>query len=168
MEMTRKQTRFVAEYAIDLNSTKAAIRAGYSAKTAKQQGSRLLTKVDVADEIRKATQARMQRLEITADKVLQELAKLAFFDVRELFNADGSPKRIHELDGNTAAGIAGFECFERQIDLVAFMKRVRSLARLEGMQLFSQQLGIVSDEQKRRLKHKYNSLFASILTRATR
>lgn len=55
---------------------------------------------------------RGERLEITADRVLQELAKLAFFDPRKLFNSDGSPKNIHELDGNTAAAVAGLEVNE--------------------------------------------------------
>jgi phage terminase small subunit len=167
-KMNRKQQLFVREYLVDLNATAAAIRAGYSKKTARQHAARLLTNVYISAEIQKATAMRMQRLDITADQVLQELAKLAFFDVRELFNGDGSPKRIHELNANTAAGIAGFECFEWRIDLNAFMQRVRSLARLEGMQLFSQQLGIVSDEQKRKLKRTYDAIFASILARATR
>jgi phage terminase small subunit len=165
--MNRKQQLFVREYLVDLNGAKAAERAGYSRKTARQHAARLLTNAYISAEIQKATQARLQRLDITADKVLQELAKLAFFDVRELFNGDGSPKRIHELDANTAAAIKSFECFERQIDLVAFMQRVRAVARLEGMQLFSQHLGIVSDEQKKRLRCQYDSLFASVLARAT-
>jgi phage terminase small subunit len=165
--MTRKQQLFVREYLVDLNGAKAAERAGYSRKTARQHAARLLTNVYISAEIERATAARMQRLEITADRVLQELAKLAFVDIRKLFNADGSMKRIHEIDGNTAAAIKSFECFERQIDLNAFMQRVRAVARLEGMQLFSQQLGICSDEQKKRLKRQYDSLFASVLARAT-
>lgn len=165
--MTRKQQLFVREYLVDLNATQAAIRAGYSKKTSRQHATRLLTNVYILAEIERATRARFERLEITADRVLQELAKLAFVDIRKLFNADGSMKRIHELDGNTAAAIKSFECVERQIDLVAFMRRVRAVARLEGMQLFSQQLGICSDVQMKKRKREYDSLFASILARAT-
>lgn len=103
---------FVAEYLIDLNATRAAIAAGYSPKTAGQQGSRLLKNVKVVTEIAAKTKARIASLEITADKVLQELAKLAFFDPRKLFNPDGSPKQITELDDDTAAGLAHLEVQE--------------------------------------------------------
>lgn len=76
--LNEKHKRFVAEYLIDLNATKAAERAGYSAKTAKQQGSRLLTKADIIKAVGDKSEKRVEKLEITADRVLQELAKLAF------------------------------------------------------------------------------------------
>lgn len=76
--LTPKQVLFVAEYQIDTNATKAAVRAGYSPKTAKSQGQRLLTNVDVKAAIDKKLEKREQRLDITADRVLQELAKSGF------------------------------------------------------------------------------------------
>lgn len=71
MALTAKQQAFVREYLIDLNATQAASKVGYSAKTAKQQGSRLLTNVDVLKAIQEAMDARAQRTEITADYVLE-------------------------------------------------------------------------------------------------
>ncbi len=68
--MTPKQQRFVDEYMIDCNGTQAAIRAGYSPKTADQQASRLLTKVKVAAAIAEAKQKQTERTEIDADYVL--------------------------------------------------------------------------------------------------
>lgn len=78
MKLTAKQQRFVEEYLIDLNATQAAIRAGYSKKTAEQQASRLLSNVKVQTAIQSAMNARSKRTEITADNVLQEIAKLGF------------------------------------------------------------------------------------------
>jgi phage terminase small subunit len=72
-KMTRKQQLFIREYLIDLNATKAAIRAGYSKKTARQHAARLMTNVYISAEIEKVTQARLQRLEITADYVLKAI-----------------------------------------------------------------------------------------------
>ena len=109
--MTKREL-FAREYIVDLNATKAAERAGYSAKSAYSQGHRLLKDGEVKAEIQRLMDQRGERLEITADKVLQELGKLAFFDVRSLFNSDGSPKNIHELDGNSAAAVAGLEVHE--------------------------------------------------------
>lgn len=107
-----KQQLFAREYIVDLNATKAAERAGYSPKSAYSQGHRLLKNAQVSAEVNRLMKLRGERLDISADKVLQELAKLAFFDPRSLFNEDGSPKNIHELDGNTAAAVAGLEVNE--------------------------------------------------------
>jgi phage terminase small subunit len=74
--MTPKQQRFVDEYLIDLNATQAAIRAGYSAATAGQQGERLLKNVEIADAVQAAMDKRAQRTEITADYVLSNLAQI--------------------------------------------------------------------------------------------
>lgn len=84
--MTPKQARFVAEYLIDLNATQAAIRAGYSKRTANEQGSRLLTNVSVKAAIAQAQEKRARRTEITQDRVLEELAKIGFSDVRKAVN----------------------------------------------------------------------------------
>lgn len=83
MPLTDKQQRFVEEYLVDLNATQAAIRAGYSAKTAGQQGERLLKNVEVQSAVSAAQQARSKRTNITADRVLQELAKIGFSDIRK-------------------------------------------------------------------------------------
>ena len=72
-ELTPKQQRFVEEYLIDLNATHAAIRAGYSEKTAQEQSSRLLSKVMVAEAIQQAMDKRSKRTEITQDYVLNTI-----------------------------------------------------------------------------------------------
>lgn len=77
MALTAKQSRFVDEYLVDLNATQAAIRAGYSAKTAEQQAYQLLQKTSVQEAIAQAKQAREQRTQITADLVLREVASIA-------------------------------------------------------------------------------------------
>ena len=111
-KLTPKQKAFVSEYLIDLNATQAAIRAGYSPKTANEQGARLLANVSIAQTIQKAMQDREQRTEITQDRVLQEYARLAFYDPRKLFQPDGTPKPIETLDDDTAAALAGLEVRE--------------------------------------------------------
>ncbi|MEA4831583.1 MAG: terminase small subunit [Oscillospiraceae bacterium] len=78
MALTPKQKLFVQEYLIDLNATQAAIRAGYSQQRASEIGYQQLQKTTVQDAIDKAMHKREQRTEITQDKVLSELAKVAF------------------------------------------------------------------------------------------
>lgn len=77
-KLNDRQERFVDEYLVDLNATAAAKRAGYSEKTARSQGQRLLTNVDIQAAIQKR-QARLRgKLEITQERVLEELAAIAF------------------------------------------------------------------------------------------
>lgn len=84
MALTPKQRRFVDEYLIDLNATQAAIRAKYSAKTAASIGEENLRKPEIAEAIHQRMRDRERRTEITQDKVLQELAKIGFSDIRKV------------------------------------------------------------------------------------
>lgn len=81
-ELTDKQARFCEEYLIDLNATQAAIRAGYSEKTANEQGARLLANVSVQEKIAELKAERSKRTEITQDSVIQELAAVARAEVK--------------------------------------------------------------------------------------
>lgn len=78
MALTEKQARFVAEYLVDLDATKAAKRAGYSEKTAYSIGFENLRKPEIREAIQEAMDARAKRTGITQDRVLQELARIAF------------------------------------------------------------------------------------------
>jgi len=82
-DLAAKQERFVAEFLVDLNATQAAVRAGYSPKTAQEQSSRLLSNVMVAEAVKQAMDKRALRTEITQDRVLHELAQLAFSNIED-------------------------------------------------------------------------------------
>ena len=77
-QLTARQARFVNEYLIDLNGTQAVIRAGYRTRSPEVHASRLLTRPLVAKAITAAQAARAKRTEITADRVIHELARIAF------------------------------------------------------------------------------------------
>ena len=94
------------------NSTEAAKQAGYSAKTAKSQGSRLLTHVDVVALVQQRRASLVEKFELTTERTLKEIARLAYVDPRKFFHADGRPKNITELDDDTAAALAGMEVTE--------------------------------------------------------
>jgi len=96
MALTPKQERFVSEYLIDLNATKAAIRAGYSERSAYSQGQRLLKNADIQVAIQEAKAKREKRTEITQDRVVAELAKLGFYDIRKAVAWGGAPESRSE------------------------------------------------------------------------
>ena len=105
--------RFCQEYCIDSNATRSATAAGYSAKSACPQGSRLLRNGKVSKRIAEIQAEIATRNNVTVDRVLKEMARIAFFDPRAMFLEDGTPKAITELDDDTAAAIAGLEVEER-------------------------------------------------------
>ncbi|MEO5929755.1 MAG: terminase small subunit [Candidatus Kapaibacterium sp.] len=82
--LTAKQARFCTEYTVRLNATAAAIRAGYSAKTAEQIGYQLLQKTSVQKRITELQKGRLKRVQVKADDVVRELARLGFSDIRQL------------------------------------------------------------------------------------
>jgi len=100
-KLNEKQQRFVDEYLIDLNATQAAIRTGYSAKTADVQGSRLLGNVKVQVELKKAMQKREERTEITQDMVLKELFKVAFANGSDFAKVTTKPIMEQVVNGTT-------------------------------------------------------------------
>jgi len=89
LNLTPKQQRFVEEYLIDLNATQAAIRAGYSKKTAGRIASQNLSKLDIQMAISEAIQKRSERTQITADRVLQEYALIAFSNMGDYIRFEG-------------------------------------------------------------------------------
>lgn len=88
MTLSKKQLLFCREYLIDLNATKAYIRAGYSAKTAHSAGPRLLDNVEVQEEIQRLMTERMKRLGYSADQVLINVTKFANYDIRDIVEID--------------------------------------------------------------------------------
>jgi phage terminase small subunit len=83
MPLSPRQLRFVDEYVVDLNAKAAAVRAGYSAHTAQQAGSRVARMPQVKAAIAEAMAARSTRTRVTADRVVQEYARMAFSDIRQ-------------------------------------------------------------------------------------
>ncbi len=103
--LNEKQRRFVEEYLIDLNATQAATRAGYSPRTANEQGARLLAHVSVAQAIRDALDRRSARTEITQDMVLAELAKIGFADMRKLLKWTGNLPRMDLIEAEESGEV---------------------------------------------------------------
>ena len=109
MTLTPKQARFVAEYLKDLNATQAATRAGYSAKTANQQGSRLLANVGVARAIAAGKAKQLESADISATRILEEMKRIALVDMRSFFDEHGNAKAIKDLSPDQGAALGGFE-----------------------------------------------------------
>lgn len=104
--LNTQQQIFVDEYLKDLNATQAALRAGYSKRTAKNIGHVLLGRPHIANAIQKAINEQQKRTQISADQVVFELGKIAFSNVRDLFDENGNLIPIRDLPPHVSAAIA--------------------------------------------------------------
>lgn len=150
--LTPKQQAFVDEYVIDLNATQSAIRAGYSPRSAGAISAALLQKHEIQVALKQVQEERSAKTKITAERVLQELARIAFFDPRNMLNADGSPKPIQDLDDDTAAVLAGMDIAEEYEgsgeDRVfkGYTKKVKLADKVAALNLSMRHLGMLTDK----------------------
>lgn len=96
-KLTDKQSRFCAEYIIDLNATQAALRAGYSAKCIHNQGPANLLKPIIQDELQRLKAKRSKRTDIKADDVVLELAKIGFSNIETFAKIEGGRVKFTEF-----------------------------------------------------------------------
>lgn len=115
--LTAMQARFVDEYLIDRNGGEAYRRAGYraSGNAATVNAGKLLRLPAIAAAVAAGEGARAERTAITQDRVLEELARIGFFDVRELYGEDGQMRPFRELPARVAAGIAGVKLVRQRV-----------------------------------------------------
>ena len=149
--LTAKQERFVQEYLVDLNATAAAIRAGYSPKTANRIASENLSKPDIQIALQKARDDIQRRTKITQDMVIAEIAKLGFFDIRKLFDKDGKPLDISQLDDNTAAALVGLDVqdvSDSDGNYVGFIKKYKMADKVKVLELLGKHLGAWEPQDK--------------------
>jgi phage terminase small subunit len=154
-ELTSKQCRFVIEYLKDLNATQAANRAGYSEKTAAEQGCRLLRNVKVRAAIEAAQAEMAKKLEVTRERVLKEAARLAFSDHRKMFDDAGRLKPIHDLDDDTAAAIAGIEVVERAVPggegRTEFVHKIKFWDKNSALDKLCRHLGLATEKHEHKV-----------------
>lgn len=146
--MTKKQKRFVEEYWIDLNATQAAIRAGYSPDSARDIGCENLTKPNIKAAIDRAMAERSRRTGINQDRVIQEIAKLAFLNPVDVIDMDEATVRGEAHRDDTAC-IASVKVKNIPTDDGAITEReVKTYDKLKALELLGKHLGMFTDRVK--------------------
>lgn len=143
--LTVKQRMFVEEYLIDLNATQAAIRAGYSAKTADQQGSRMLANVKVQQAIAERMAVRSKRTGVNQDRVVLELAKIAFVRMTDVVDSNGRIKQDASEDDLSC--IESIKYKESDNEYGGSVEReVKVASKLKALELLGKHLGMWNDK----------------------
>jgi phage terminase small subunit len=156
MALNAKQQAFVNEYLVDLNATQAAIRAGYSERSAHELGHRLLQKPEVAAAIEQAKQARVERTQITADRVLEELAAVAFSKLSDVasWDEDGELVMVASSELEPAA-IAALREVRSTTSTIVFKdggerttvyKAVKGHDKMRALELLGRHVGLFKEQ----------------------
>jgi phage terminase small subunit len=148
--LTPQQERFVAEYLIDLNATQAAIRAGYSAKTAQQQGARLLLNVVIGQAVAAGKAKQLETAGLSAARVLEELRRLAFSDVRHLFDATGNLLPLSDLTPEQSSAIASIEVIIKNAKagdgVTDTIHKLRVWDKTRALEMLSKHFGLLTEK----------------------
>lgn len=146
MALTEKQRRFVDEYLIDLNATQAAIRAGYSVKTAKDIGCQNLAKLNIQQAISEKMAERSKRTGVNQDRIVLELAKIAFVNAADVIDSDDASIKA----GATADDTAAIQSVKVKViptkEGEGVEREIRLNDKLKALELLGKHLGMWNDK----------------------
>lgn len=147
--MTIKQKLFAYYYPrLKFNATASAIKAGYSEKTARSQGQRLLTNADIQKLLKKEIKAMLSDTDKLTLKWLEQVNQISFSDIREVFNDTNDLKNIKDIDDNTALAIESVEVvqtYNKQTKENIYTKKVKMSNKVKGLELLGKYLAILQD-----------------------
>lgn len=147
--LTDKEWLFCNEYLIDLNGTQAAKRAGYSEKSARQQATRLLSKASIQMSISRLRTDREDRTQVTHDRVLREVGRIALVDPRKAFDDNNVLLPPKEWPDEIAAAISSIKTVEmRNADgeLIGETKEIKFWSKPDALMLAARHLGMLNDK----------------------
>lgn len=150
--LTPKQERFVDEYLVDLNATRAAIRAEYSKRTAEQQGSRLLRNDQVRAAIDARKAKRAEKVEVKAEDVLRELQTFSHIDPAEIVDEQGRLLPLKKMPERVRRAIASVEIEEiwdgkgEERTQVGELKKVKFWPKHRGLEMLGRHVKLFGDE----------------------
>ena len=144
-KLTKKQQLFVNEYLIDLNATQAAIRAGYSVESARDIGCENLTKPNIQQAIAKEMAERSKRTGVNQDRVVLELAKIAFVKMTDIVDDEGRIKS--DATDDDLACIESVKFKESYSDTGSMTEReVKIASKMKALELLGKHLGMWNDK----------------------
>ena len=148
MALTDKQEMFCREYLIDLNATQAAIRAGYSEKTARALGSENLTKPDIQNRIAELKAVRNEEVSINAAYVLRRLVEIDQMDVLDILLANGELKPIKDWPKTWRTTLTGMDVTEMAGDAAGLLKKIKWPDKVKNLELLGKHVDVQAFKDK--------------------
>ncbi|HBQ0420008.1 terminase small subunit [Klebsiella aerogenes] len=148
MALTDKQEMFCREYLVDLNATQAAIRAGYSDKTAQEQSSRLLSNVMVQNRISVLKSERNERVGVDAAYVLRRLTEIDQMDVLDVLLANGELKPVKDWPKVWRTTLSGMDVTELAGDSAGLLKKIKWPDKVKNLELLGKHIDVQAFKEK--------------------
>ncbi|HGY2251461.1 TPA: terminase small subunit [Klebsiella oxytoca] len=160
MALTDKQEMFCREYLIDLNATQAAIRAGYSAKTANRTASENLSKPDIKSRIAELKSQRNDLVGINATYVLNRLVEIDQMDVLDIINSTGELKPVAEWPKVWRTTLSGMEVMEMASDgnAAALLKKIKWPDKVKNLELIGKHIDVQAFREQVKTEHVVESI----------
>lgn len=149
-ELNTRQELFCYEYIKDLNATQAAIRAGYSAKTANRISSLLLTKIDVSNLVAKLMEKRMDKVKVDAEYVLNRLVEIDQMDVKDILNDNSEILPITEWPKVWRISLSGIEVSEliQEGNVAGLLKKIKWPDKVKNLELIGKHINVGAFNEK--------------------
>ncbi|GAA0567533.1 terminase small subunit [Halomonas salifodinae] len=178
VELTARQACFRDEYLIDMNATKAALRAGFAKSTAEKKAPLWVGKSrescpanmrHVWDAVNEAIQERSQRTQVAADDVINQLVRMGFADIRQLFTPGGQLRSVHDLPDDLAAAIQSIKVVTKTIPgqgddeaEIEYVHEVKLVDKVKPIELIGKHLKMFVD----RVEHDVSDRMADQIVAA--
>lgn len=150
----KRHDKFLREYLKDFNGTQAAIRAGYSKRTANEQAARLLAKVSLQTRLATILQERIDKEEIAGTDILRELKRIGLSDVGQAFDEQGRLKPMDQIPEDLRRSIAGVESVEEfagkggDRQQIGWTKKVKLWDKPKALEILCKHLGLLQDAER--------------------
>lgn len=147
--MQDNHIKFADKYFETLNASESAIYAGFSEATSKQSGYQVLQREDVQEYLANLRESYSTKHGVTKDRLIEEYAKIAFFDIREIYDVDGGLIRVKQLDDKSAGAISSIKSLEEWGEddegnktIVGTSKEIKVFDKIRALQDLGKHLGI--------------------------
>ncbi len=151
MAITPKQKQFIQEYLLDLNATQAAIRAGYSERSARQHADAMLSRPHIAAAVAEAQATRSKRIDVDIDYVVKRMVEIDRMDVLDIMTDQMNLKPVSEWPLVWRQYLSGFdlaEMFEgsgQDRDMVGILKKIKWPDKTKNLELLGRHLGMFKE-----------------------
>ena len=151
-EMTEKEKRFVQNYVISWNGAEAVRQAGFKVSGQRQYAQSLLSKPYIIKAVLDEKEKYTKKIELTAERVYQEYARIAFFDIKKLYDEDGNLKRIIDIDRDTRAAISSCDVIDVTEDgkpTITIIKKLKMIDKKGALDSAAKILNLFKDDNNK-------------------
>ena len=163
-KLTDKQELFAREFIVDLNATQAAIRAGYSETSSRNQGARMMANDDILDRIAELKAERNEQVGVDAAYVLRRLTEIDQMDVLDILLANGELKPIKDWPKVWRTTLSGMDVVEMaSADSAALLKKIKWPDKVKNLELLGKHVDVQAFKEQTKVEHGFEEEVSDLM-----